>query len=149
MARLEIVHHHDFLPGRRQGMDRVGTDIARPAANKDRHTDLHSKDDDGGTLRCLPPAGKARDAGDREGDGADMKKRGVHGQTPRKAQDAPRRRPGSFCGYNAARTAAANSCTASGASLAVPSTFSPSATIRAPRSLPLASMASTAPQKCV
>ena len=62
MARLEIVHHHDFLPGRCQGMDRVGTDIARTAANKDRHTDLHNKDDDGGTLRCLPAAGKARDA---------------------------------------------------------------------------------------
>lgn len=43
MARLEIVHHHDFLPERCQGMDRVGTDIARTAANKDRHTDLHNK----------------------------------------------------------------------------------------------------------
>ena len=73
MARLEIVHHHDFLPGRCQGMDRVGTDIARTAANKDRHTDLHDKDD-GGTLRCLPAAGKAGDTRGHEKDGAGHEK---------------------------------------------------------------------------
>ena len=72
MARLEIVHHHDFLTCRCQGMDRVGTDIARTAANKDRHTDLHNKDDDGGTLQCLSAAGKARDTKPQK-TGADKK----------------------------------------------------------------------------